>query len=105
MENQKRELETLIKDEESNIFQIEEKEIRAFFKSLRRGDIQDIRYKKMITNVLVDRVYVYDDHITTTYTIQDENGERVKAHLPAIEELENSFKNEKSSFLDDYAEP
>lgn len=105
MENQKRELETLIKDEESNIFQIEEKEIRAFFKSLRRGDIKDIRYKKMITNVLVDKVYVYDDHITTTYTIQDENGERVKAHLPAIEELENLFKNEKSSFLDDYAEP
>ena len=28
MENQKRELETLIKDEESNIFQIEEKEIK-----------------------------------------------------------------------------
>lgn len=105
MEKQKQELELQIKDEESNIFQIEEKEIRAFFKAIRRGDIQNIRYKKMIINVLVDKVYLYDDHITTIYTIQNENGERVKSHIPTIEELELSFKNKESSFLGDYAEP
>ena len=59
----------------------------------------------MIIDVLVYKVYLYDNHLTTIYTIQNKNGERVTKDIPLIEEIENIFKNQESSFLDDYAEP
>ena len=59
----------------------------------------------MLINVLIYKVYLYDNHITIIYTIQNENGERVTKDIPAINEMEKSFQNQKSSFLGDNAEP
>ena len=105
IEQQRKNIERQIREEESEIFQISEKDIILFLKGLRNGDIQDIKYKKMLINVLIYKVYLYDNHITIIYTIQNENGERVTKDIPAINEMEKSFQNQKSSFLGDTAEP
>lgn len=105
MEQQRKELEYQIKEEESEIFQVSEKDIRAFLKGLRNGDNQSIKYKQMIIDVLVYKVYLYDNHLTTIYTIQNENGERVTKDIPTINELEKEFQKEESSFLGNHAEP
>lgn len=105
IEQQRKNIERQIREEESEIFQISEKDIILFLKGLRNRDIQDIKYKKMLINVLIYKVYLYDNHITIIYTIQNENGERVTKDIPAINEMEKSFQNQKSSFLGDNAEP
>jgi hypothetical protein len=105
MEQQRKELEYQVREEESEIFQVSEQDIRIFLKGLRNGDIQSIKYKQMIITVLVYKVYLYDNHITTIYTIQNKNGESVTSQIPTIAEVEKSFKNENCSFLGNNAEP
>ena len=105
MEQQRRELEFQIKEEESNIFQISEKDIKNFLTGLRNGDNNSKKYRQMIIDVLVYRVYLYDTHITIVYTIQNDNGERVTKDIPFIADIENAFKNQESSFLVNHAEP
>ena len=105
IEKQKQELQNQIIIEKSNIFKITEQEIIDFLRGLRSGDNNSIRYKQMIVNVLVYKVYLYDDHFTIIYTIQNENGERVTKDIPLIEDMENTFKNQESSFLGNNDEP
>lgn len=105
MEKQRKEFEKLIKIEKSEIFQVTENEIIDFLQSLRYGDIESLRYRQMIVNVLVHKVYLYDTHFTTVYTIQNENGEYITSDVPTINEIESYFENQESSFLDYNAEP
>lgn len=105
MEKHRKELENLIKIEKSEIFQVTENEIIAFLRSLRKGDIESLRYKQMIINVLVHKVYLYDTHFTTIYTIQNDKGEYITSDIPTIDEVEKYFQNKESSFLDYNAEP
>ena len=105
MEKQRKELENLLKAEESEIFQVKLKDIKNFLTHLRYGNIQSIKYKQMIVNVLVYEVYLYNDHLIIIYTIQNEDGERVISKIPSISKLENLFKNKSSSFLGKNAEP
>ena len=105
MEKQRKELENLLKAEESEIFQVKLKDIKNFLTHLRYGNIQSIKYKQMIVNVLVYEVYLYNDQLIIIYTIQNEDGERVISKIPSISKLENLFKNKSSSFLGKNAEP
>lgn len=105
MEKQRKELEKLIKIEKNEIFQVTENEIIEFLESLRYGDIESLRYRQMIVNVLVHKVYLYDTHFTTVYTIQNENGEYITSDVPTINEIESYFENQESSFIDYNAEP
>ena len=42
-------------------------EIKFFLTKLRNGDIDDVRYKKMLITVLVNAVYLYDDELTIIF--------------------------------------
>ena len=105
MEKQKKELENLVKIEESETFQVSEKDIIDFLQSLRYGNIESLRYKQMIINVLVYKVYLYDTHITSIYTIKNKSGEYITSQIPTINEMEKAFQNVDCSFLDYNAEP
>ena len=105
MEQQRVELQNMLKEEENEIFYVSVKDIKTFLKGLKEGDNNSIRYKQMIINVLVYKVYLYDTHITVVYTIQNENGERVTKDIPTMSEIEKSFKNQESSFLGKNDEP
>ena len=105
MEQQRKELEFQIKEEESNIYQISEKDVITFLKGLKNGENNSIRYKQMIINILIYRVYLYDTHITIVYSIQNDRGERITKDIPTTNEMKKSFENQNSSFLDYNDEP
>lgn len=105
IEQQRKELENQVIKEESEIFQISPKDIKTFLRGLRNGDNHSIKYRQMLIDVLVYKVYLYDNHLTIIYTIQNERGERITKDIPNKSELEKSFNVVDSSFLDDYAEP
>ena len=64
-------------------------EIKFFLKEMRKGKIDDINYRKTLINVLINKVYLYDDNITIIFNTQDKP---YKEKIPLIEELEEIFE-------------
>lgn len=93
MEEQKVQIQKEIKEEEDNMFFVTEKEIKYFLKSLQNGDKNDLRYRQRLINVLIYKVYIYDDNLTIIYNA---NGKAVEKKIPNINELEKSFQAQKS---------
>lgn len=44
-----------------------ENDIRFFLNSLRKGDVDDTKYRKTLINVFINSVYLYDDKITLVF--------------------------------------
>ena len=64
-------LEAQIAKEEQVLPNISEQGIRFFLTELRKGNADDIRYRKTLIDVFVNRIYLYDDRITITYNSGD----------------------------------
>ena len=60
MEKQLKELQLQLVIEESRKIKITHREIIFFLKDLQNGDVSDIKYRKMLITVLVNRIYLYD---------------------------------------------
>ena len=60
---------------------------------MRSGDINDIRYRKLIINVLINKVYLYDDFIRVIFNTQDTPCE---SKVPTIESIEAQIKDKSS---------
>ena len=78
-----------IAKEKIELLPITKDEIRFFLYEMKKGNVNDVKYRKLLINTFIDRVYLYDDNITIIYNIKDNKGTTVK--LPAIEEIESSF--------------
>ena len=88
LEEERREIETQIAIEKSAVVQVTVPKIKFFLKNLTKGNIEDIKYRQMLVNMLVYRVYIYDDSLTIMFTTQDTYYK--KEDMP-ISELESSF--------------
>ena len=96
IEARKVETEKELRIEENSQFNYTIPQIKAFLNSLRNKENRnDIKYKKMIINSLIYKVYVYDTTITILFNTQDSP---IEAKMPNIEELEKSFKKSNSSY-------
>lgn len=88
MEEEHNEIENQIKLEEGNIVKLTVPQIKFFLKAIRQGNINDMKYRQTIINVLVYKVYIYDDNVTIVFTTQDRcYGDKV----PKLSELESSL--------------
>ena len=103
LEERKIETEKQLKLEEDSQFNYTIPQIKAFLNSLRKKENRnDIKYRKMIINSLIYKIYVYDTTITILFNTQDNP---IEAKIPKIEELEKSFKNSNSSYNGNNARP
>lgn len=93
IEEQKTQLQNRIKEEESNMFIVSEKEIKYFLKNLQKGNKDDLKYRQMLINVLIYKVYIYDDNITIIY---NSNGKPIETKIPKQKELEKMFQVQKN---------
>ncbi len=71
LEKEQAVLEAQIAKEEQVLPNISEQGIRFFLTELRKGNADDIRYRKTLIDVFVNRIYLYDDRITITYNSGD----------------------------------
>ena len=78
-----------IRIERANIVKLTESEIVFFLEQIRSGNINDIKYRKILISVLINKVYLYDDNLTLIFNISDKNSAVIK--IPSIEEIESSF--------------
>ena len=63
-------------------------QIKFFLKEMRSGKIDDINYCKMLVNVLISKIYLYDDNITIIFNTQNKP---YKEKTPLIEELDEKL--------------
>lgn len=86
---QKEELEKELRIEENSQFTYTVEQIKYFLINLKKKENRsDIKYRKMIVNSLINKVYVYDDNITILFNTQDKE---MTETIPTIDELEKSF--------------
>ena len=88
LEEEHEQIENQIKLEERNIVKVTVSQIKCFLKSFRKGNIEDIKYRQILINMLVYRVYLYDNNITIVFTTQDRYYEE---RVPTLSSLESSF--------------
>ena len=89
MEQEHKEIENQILIEKSQNIEITKPQIKFFLNELKNGNENDIKYKKLLINVLIDKVYVYDDNITIIFNAKNPKETTIK--IPSIEEIESSF--------------
>lgn len=107
MDKEKTNIENQIILEKNSYFQFTVPQIKAFLKSLKKGNLNDFKYRQMIINVLIYRIYLYDNNLTIIFNTQDRT---FTNKIPPIENIEGVFiqnnvltnsinENEKGSFL------
>mgnify|MGYP004540460727 CR=1 FL=1 len=89
MEEEHKKIENNILIEKSSCLDITATEIKYFLTKMREGNVNDIRYRKLLINVLINKIYSYDDNITIIFNVQNKNNSIIK--IPSIEEIERSF--------------
>ena len=47
------------------------KDIRFFLNQFRKGDINDLKYRRALVDMLVNKIYLYDDKMTVLCNTQD----------------------------------
>lgn len=90
IEQEHTDIENQIQIEESKKINLDEKQVKFFLKEIRSGDINDIKYRKMLVSVLINKIYLYDDNITIFFNTQDKE---YSSKVPTIEEAEVRIKD------------
>ena len=81
------EIEKQITIEKLGQVNITEPEIKFFLTQLRKGNVDDLRYRKTLVNIFVNAIYLYDDKITL---ILNSGGRPVKVNEGLLEEIEQA---------------
>lgn len=102
LENEHKEIEKLIAEEESPYLKVNETEIKFFLTQLKKGKIDDIKYRKTLIKIFVNKIYLYDDRVTITYNSGDEP---VTISDQLLSKLEERDEQEKFLFLNESGPP
>lgn len=78
-------IESQIQVESSKKINVDETQVIYFLTKMRSGDINDIKYRKMLITVLINKIYLYDDYAIIFFNTQDKE---YKVKIPTIDEAE-----------------
>lgn len=102
LEEQRKEIDHELSVQQLSQGTIEAEEVRFFLQYLKKGNLQDAKYRKMLITAFIDRIYLYDDFISVVFrsskgliTMQRETEERI----------EHDMREFRSLFLDDIIAP
>ncbi|MDD3187799.1 MAG: recombinase family protein [Bacilli bacterium] len=85
IEQLNKEINKEILKEEGTFNSITEKQIQFFLMQIQKGNIEDIRYKKMLINILVNKIYLYDDNAIIIFNTQNQ---QLEIKLDLLENIE-----------------
>ncbi len=97
LEAQQQELEAAIAQETAPFPSLTAPKIRFFLTSLKSGNINDIKYRKLLINIFVNKIFLYDDRVTITFNSGDDT---VTINDRLLTELEENDAKVKSLFID-----
>ena len=102
IDSAKQELTTELSEEMKKDVPLDYDDIVAFLNSLRKGNVQDLLYKKTLVNILVNKVFLYDDKLTIFLNVSNKEIEITK---DLIEKAAEEVSTEDSSLNDSIAPP
>ena len=105
MSKEAKDLEIQLIREENRKVTITRHSIMFFLKDLQNGDVSDVKYRKVLINTLVDKIYLYDDG---RLTIMFNNGDTTtEININLINEIEQNIPickdEDRCYFLDNEA--
>ena len=99
-EAEKAEIEKAIALEKLKYVDLTASEIQFFLTRLKNGDINDMKYRKLIVTVLINSVYLYDDgSIMIAFNAGDER--QITLNADQIADFEAEFAEMGGSFLNE----
>lgn len=60
-----------IETEERGMVRLTEQQVSFFLTALKNGDVDDVKYRKALISVFVNKIYLYDDKITFIFNSGD----------------------------------
>ncbi len=88
MDVQHKEIENEILLEETQYVKVTVPQVKFFLTHLRNGSINDLKYRKMLINVLINQIYLYDSKINIIFNTQDKP---VEIEVSLLNDMESSF--------------
>ena len=82
---QEEEIKKQIVKEELQHVRLEVPQVKFFLNDLKNGDINDIKYRRALISVLINKIYLYDDKATIIFNTQDRPVEITEDLLNDIE--------------------
>lgn len=102
MDNARADIEKQIALEQVAQINITIPQIKFFLTQLKKGNVNDIKYRKTLINVFVNSIYLYDDKITLIF---NSGNAAVNVDVKLLNEIEQHNDTIKSSFIDNVAPP
>lgn len=100
MDVQHKEIENEILLEETQYVKVTVPQVKFFLTHLRNGSINDLKYRKMLINVLINQIYLYDSKITIIFNTQDKP---IEIEVSLLNDMESSFMASEALPISDYA--
>ena len=76
--------------QKANQFNITQKEVKFFLQQMRHGKINDIKYRKMLINTFVNKIYLYDDgRVMIIFNVENST---YNGTIPPSDKILSSFK-------------
>ncbi len=82
-------LEKEYKIEKSKYTVLKLPEVLFFLYKLKNGDINDIKYKKVLIHTFINKIYLYDNNMIIIFNTQDKE---ININIPNIEKINSSLK-------------
>lgn len=102
LEKEHSELERLIAIEEEPYPNISEETVILFLTALKKGRVNDMKYRKTLIDIFINRIYLYDDKVTITYNSGDEP---VTITDKLLSDLEKAAEEERVLFMNGSGPP
>ena len=97
-----RELENQIALEQVGQINVTIPQIKFFLSELKKGNIDELRYRKTLISVFVNSIYLYDDKITLIF---NSSKEPVTVDVALLDDIAESNESAKCSFISELAPP
>ena len=88
--------------ESKKVINITEQQIKYFLLKIKDGDINDIKYRKTLVTLFVNKIYVYDDEVTIIFNVGDKP---ITITRSLLKEINTNLKNNKSSYIEQCSPP
>jgi len=86
LEKEREDMQAQIAIEENTYIGITIPQIKFFLTSLKKGDVNDVKHRKTFINVMVNRIYLYDDKMTIFFNSSSQPLDVTEEMLTEIEE-------------------
>jgi len=102
LESERENIEIQIAQAQISQVMLTEPEIKFFLTQLRKGNVNDEKYRSTLINVFVNSIYLYDDKMTIIFNSSDQP---ITVEQSLVDEIEASSEGFGSSYLGNDAPP